>query len=58
MDFDMLSKEATVTYDPTQVSAEAVREVIRTADSRAQSDDDSARDVGLLLGEEQREQRS
>ena len=52
MAFDMLSKEATVTYDPKQVSAEVVREVIRTADSRAQSDDDSARDVGLLLGEE------
>ena len=58
MAFDMLSKEATVTYDPKQVSAEVVREVIRTADSRAQSDDDSARDVGLLLGEEQGEQRS
>ena len=58
MAFDMLSKEATVTYDPKQVSAKVVREVIRTADSRAQSDDDSAGDVGLLLGEEQREQRS
>ena len=58
MAFDMLSKEATVTYDQKQVSAEVVREVIRTADSRAQSDDDSARDVGLLLGEEQGEQRS
>ena len=58
MAFDMLSKEATVTYDPIKVSAEAVREVVRTADSQAQSDDDSAKDVGLLLGEEQREQRS
>ena len=58
MAFDMLSKEATVTYDPTKVNAEVLREVIRTADSQAQSDNDSAKDVGLLLGEEQSEQRS
>lgn len=54
----MVSKEATVTFDPTKVGAEVVREVVRNADSRAQPDDDSAKDAGLLLGEEQREQRS